>query len=93
MSENQCGYIAHPTSYKWRLFGSLSAPVYTGASVHRCAASPSGANPTKFAVPTSFTERAANAAAEEAREAVGGSGTRGRKEKTRRDEEDQMSRS
>lgn len=54
MRENRYGYTTYPTSYKWRLFGSLSASVYTTASVHRCASPPVTA--TKFAGPTSFTE-------------------------------------
>lgn len=57
MHENRYGYTAYPTSYKWRLFGSLSASVYTTASVHRCAFPPVDADPTKFAGPTSFAER------------------------------------
>lgn len=47
MRENRYGYTAYPTSYKWRLFGSLSASVYTTASVHRCAFPPEMRIPNK----------------------------------------------
>lgn len=57
MRENRYGYTAYPTSYKWRLFGSLSVSVYTTTSAHRCASPLVDADPTKFAGSTSFAER------------------------------------
>ena len=59
MRENRYGYTAYPTSYKWRLFRSLSASVYTTALVHRYARLSSGryGSDKVLGDPTSFAER------------------------------------
>lgn len=75
--------LPRPTSYKWRVFGSLSASVYTIMLDAR------GANPTKFTVPTSFAGRERNRGRKgrgyaEARDRTGGEERRRLKMRERR---------